>query len=75
MIRVLGHNKVWVLDGGLPQWRASGIDLESQSSDDVIHKSKATNNAVETVHSAKLANTITFQAESQLFWTLEECSA
>ncbi|KAL6888723.1 hypothetical protein ACP4OV_009749 [Aristida adscensionis] len=74
MFRVFGHSKVWVLDGGLPQWRASGFDLESQSSDGAILKSKAANNAVETIYSGKLANAITFQAEFQprLFWTLEK---
>jgi len=32
MFRVFGHDKVWVLDGGLPQWRASGYDVESSAS-------------------------------------------
>ncbi|KAL6629896.1 hypothetical protein ACP70R_029661 [Stipagrostis hirtigluma subsp. patula] len=74
MFRVFGHSKVWVLDGGLPQWRASGFDVESHSSDDSILKSKAANNAVEAVYNGELANTITFQAEfqPQLFWTLEK---
>lgn len=74
MFRVFGHNKVWVLDGGLPQWRASGFDLGSNSNDDVILKSKAANTAVETVYNGQMANRITFQAElqPQLYWTLEK---
>ncbi|XP_062218281.1 thiosulfate/3-mercaptopyruvate sulfurtransferase 1, mitochondrial-like [Phragmites australis] len=74
MFRVFGHDNVWVLDGGLPQWRASGFDLERNSSEDAILKSKAANNAVEMVYNGELANTITFQAEfqPQLFWTLDK---
>uniref|UniRef100_A0A0A9D2N3 Sulfurtransferase n=1 Tax=Arundo donax TaxID=35708 RepID=A0A0A9D2N3_ARUDO len=73
MFRVFGHNEVWVLDGGLPQWRASGFNLESNSSDDAVLKFKAAN-AVEKVYNGELANTITFQTEFQphLFWTLEK---
>jgi hypothetical protein len=54
MFRVFGHNKVWVLDGGLPQWRASGFDLGSNSNDDAILKSKAANTAVETVYNGQM---------------------
>ncbi|TVU12062.1 hypothetical protein EJB05_45686 [Eragrostis curvula] len=74
MFRVFGHSKVWVLDGGLPQWRASGFDLGSNINNDAILKSKAANNAVETVYNGGMATTITFQAEfqPQLFWTLEK---
>jgi thiosulfate/3-mercaptopyruvate sulfurtransferase len=34
MFRVFEHKKVWVLDGGLPQWRASGFNVENASPDD-----------------------------------------
>ncbi|KAF8691153.1 hypothetical protein HU200_040265 [Digitaria exilis] len=54
MFRVFGHNKVWVLDGGLPQWRAAGFDLGSASSDDAVLKSKAANKAVERVYNREL---------------------
>lgn len=56
MFRVFGHNKVWVLDGGLPQWRASGFDLGSASSDDAVLKSKAANKAVERVYNRELVS-------------------
>lgn len=56
MFRVFGHNKVWVLDGGLPQWQASGFDLESASPDDAVLKSKAANKAVETVYNGELVS-------------------
>ncbi|CAN6271541.1 unnamed protein product, partial [Urochloa humidicola] len=75
MFRVFGHNKVWVLDGGLPQWRASEFDLGSASPDAIL-KSKTANKVVERVYSSELTNTVTFQTEFQphLFWTLEKAS-
>ncbi|PNT65966.1 hypothetical protein BRADI_3g04987v3 [Brachypodium distachyon] len=74
MFRVLGHNEVWVLDGGLPQWRASGYNLGSNCPDDTILKSKAANSAIQTTYNGELANASTFQTEfqPQLFWTLEK---
>jgi len=74
MFRVFGHNKVWVLDGGLPQWRASGFDLGSANPDDAVVKSKTANKAVERVYNGELTNTITFKTEFQphLYWTLEK---
>ncbi|PVH65667.1 hypothetical protein PAHAL_1G048300 [Panicum hallii] len=76
MFRVFGHNKVWVLDGGLPQWRASGFDLGSASPDDAVLKSKTATKAVERVYNGEQTNTITFKTEFQphLFWTLEKVS-
>jgi thiosulfate/3-mercaptopyruvate sulfurtransferase len=51
MFRVFGHKKVWVLDGGLPQWRASGFNVENVSpDDDAVLKSIAANRAVERVY-------------------------
>ncbi|KAI3767855.1 hypothetical protein L2E82_18284 [Cichorium intybus] len=38
MFRVFGHDRVWVLDGGLPRWLASGFDVESSASGDAILK-------------------------------------
>ncbi|KAM0893115.1 hypothetical protein ACQ4PT_025316 [Festuca glaucescens] len=74
MFRVLGHNEVWILDGGLPQWRASGFNLGSNCPDDLVLKSKAANSAVETAYNGELANAATFQTQfqPQLFWTLEK---
>ena len=50
MFRVFGHDKVWVLDGGLPQWRASGYDVESSASSDAIVKARAAGEAIEKVY-------------------------
>ncbi|KAF0919466.1 hypothetical protein E2562_029467 [Oryza meyeriana var. granulata] len=74
MFRVYGHNKVWVLDGGLPQWRTSGFDLESGTPGDAILKTKAANSVVEMIYNGQLASATTFQTEfqPQLFWTLQK---
>ena len=53
MFRVFGHKKVWVLDGGLPQWRASGFNVENTSPDDAVLKSNAANKAVERVYNGE----------------------
>lgn len=53
MFRVFGHKKVWVLDGGLPQWRASGFNVENASPDDAVLKSNAANKAVERFYNGE----------------------
>ena len=50
MFRAFGHNKVWVLDGGLPRWRASGYDVESSASGDAILKASAASEAIEKIY-------------------------
>lgn len=50
MFRVFGHNRVWVLDGGLPHWRAAGYDVESSASGDAILKASAASEAIEKVY-------------------------
>lgn len=75
MFRLFGHKKVWVLDGGLPQWQASGFNVEKASpDDDAVLKSIAANRAVERVYNGEQTNTISFQTEFQpnLFWALEK---
>lgn len=50
MFRVFGHEKVWVLDGGLPRWRASGYEVESSASSDAILKANAASEVVEKIY-------------------------
>ncbi|CAF2140826.1 unnamed protein product, partial [Brassica napus] len=50
MLRVFGHEKVWVLDGGLPRWRASGYDVESSASGNAILKASAASEAIEKIY-------------------------
>lgn len=74
MFRVFGHDKVWVLDGGLPQWRASGYDVESSASGDAILKASAASEAIEKVYHGQLVGPATFEAKLQphLLWTLDQ---
>ncbi|KAG6775556.1 hypothetical protein POTOM_019033 [Populus tomentosa] len=74
MFLVFGHSKVWVLDGGLPRWRASGYDVESSASSDAILKASAASEAIEKVYQGQTVGPVTFQAKFQpcLVWTLEQ---
>jgi len=74
MFRVFGHDRVWVLDGGLPRWRASGYDVESSASSDAILKASAASEAIEKVYQGQAVGPITFQTKFQphLVWTLEQ---
>ncbi|GFS37104.1 mercaptopyruvate sulfurtransferase 1 [Actinidia rufa] len=54
MFIVFGHDRVWVLDGGLPRWRASGYDVASSASGDAILKASDASEAIEKVTMDKL---------------------
>ncbi|XP_062012076.1 thiosulfate/3-mercaptopyruvate sulfurtransferase 1, mitochondrial-like isoform X2 [Rosa rugosa] len=74
MFRVFGHDRVWVLDGGLPRWRASGYDVESSASGDAILKASAASEAIEKVYKGQPVGPNTFQTKFQphLVWNLEQ---
>lgn len=74
MFRVFGHDRVWVLDGGLPRWRASGYDVESSASGDAILKASAASEAIEKVYQRQAVAPITFQTKFQphLVWSLDQ---
>ncbi|CAH8258658.1 unnamed protein product [Arabidopsis lyrata] len=74
MFRVFGHEKIWVLDGGLPRWRASGYDVESSASGDAILKASAASEAIEKIYQGQTVSPITFQTKFQphLVWTLDQ---
>ncbi|XP_017619820.1 thiosulfate/3-mercaptopyruvate sulfurtransferase 1, mitochondrial isoform X3 [Gossypium arboreum] len=74
MFRVFGHDRVWVLDGGLPRWRSSGYDVESSASSDAILKASAASEAIEKVYRGQTAGPLTFQTKFQphLVWTLDQ---
>ncbi|KAH6836677.1 mercaptopyruvate sulfurtransferase 1 [Perilla frutescens var. hirtella] len=74
MFRVLGHEKIWVLDGGLPRWRALGFNVESSASSDAILKASAASEAIEKVYKGHRVGPITFQTNFQphLVWTMEQ---
>uniref|UniRef100_A0A7N0T212 3-mercaptopyruvate sulfurtransferase n=1 Tax=Kalanchoe fedtschenkoi TaxID=63787 RepID=A0A7N0T212_KALFE len=74
MFRVFGHDRVWVLDGGLPKWRASGFDVESSASSDAILKASAATEAIQKVYQGQAVGRITFEAKFQphLVWSLAQ---
>ncbi|XP_022149286.1 thiosulfate/3-mercaptopyruvate sulfurtransferase 1, mitochondrial-like [Momordica charantia] len=74
MFRVFGHDRVWVLDGGLPRWRTLGYDVESSASGDAILKATAASEAIERVYQGQAVGPITFQTKFQphLVWNLEK---
>ncbi|KAL5724169.1 hypothetical protein ACHQM5_007462 [Ranunculus cassubicifolius] len=74
MFRVFGHDRIWVLDGGLPQWRSSAYDVESSASGDSILKVSDASEAIEKIYSGETVSPITFQTKYQpgLVWTLEQ---
>ncbi|KAJ6419656.1 hypothetical protein OIU84_029721, partial [Salix udensis] len=74
MFQVFGHEKIWVLDGGLPRWRTSGYDVESSASGDAILKASASSEAIEKVYQGQTVGPITFQTKFQphLVWSLEQ---
>ncbi|XP_050224540.1 thiosulfate/3-mercaptopyruvate sulfurtransferase 1, mitochondrial [Mercurialis annua] len=74
MFRAFGHDKIWVLDGGLPRWRASGYDVESSASGDAILKASAASEAIEKVYQGQTVGPVTFQTKFQphLVWSLDQ---
>lgn len=63
MFRVFGHDKIWVLDGGLPKWRALGYDVESSASGDAILKASAAIEAIEKVYQGhKVSSSIIYSS-------------
>ncbi|XP_051135916.1 thiosulfate/3-mercaptopyruvate sulfurtransferase 1, mitochondrial [Andrographis paniculata] len=74
MFRVFGHDRIWVLDGGLPRWRASGYDVESSASGDAILKASAASEAIEKISHGQAVGPITFETNFQphLVWSLEQ---
>ncbi|EPS72023.1 hypothetical protein M569_02734, partial [Genlisea aurea] len=74
MFRVFGHDRIWVLDGGLPRWRASGFDVESSASSDAILKASAASEAIERVYKGQTVGPISFKTnfQPQLVWSLEQ---
>lgn len=68
MFRVFGHDRVWVLDGGLPRWRASGYDVESSASGDAILKASAASEAIERVYHGQAVSLFVIDLSDVLNW-------
>ncbi|KAH9315238.1 hypothetical protein KI387_023865, partial [Taxus chinensis] len=73
MFRVFGHDRVWVLDGGLPRWRDSGYEVESSASSDAILKVMEASKVIEKVYQGLMVTPsfITY-FRPNLVWSLEQ---
>ncbi|KAL3692558.1 hypothetical protein R1sor_006209 [Riccia sorocarpa] len=72
MFRVFGHEKVWVLDGGLPKWRAKNYPLEFSVPKDVLAKIESVPSSVKKIYSGEEVHPFSFKATLQkhLVWSL-----
>ena len=67
MFRVFGHDRIWVLDGGLPRWLASGYNVESSASSDAILKASAASEAIEKVYQGQTVKHSSFLISISFF--------
>lgn len=74
MFRVLGHDKVWVLNGGFPQWRASGFQVESTFTADELSKAIAASEIVQKFYHGLPVGPVMYKTkyQPQLVWTIEQ---
>ncbi|KAG6555412.1 hypothetical protein Mapa_002639 [Marchantia paleacea] len=74
MFRAFGHENVWVLDGGLPKWRAKNYPVESTVSPDVLEKIESASSSVRKIYTQEQVEPSTFKAELQqhLVWSRDQ---
>ncbi|KAG0567228.1 hypothetical protein KC19_7G119900 [Ceratodon purpureus] len=72
MFRVFGHEKVWILDGGLPNWKASGFPTKSEGPQ--LLRGEEAVAAVQKVYSGKEVPKSQYKATLQphLVWSVEQ---
>jgi thiosulfate/3-mercaptopyruvate sulfurtransferase len=63
MFKVFGHQKVWVLDGGLPKWRATGHPIVSHGTQ--LELGQETGDCVRMVYAGQKVEEGKFQAKFQ----------
>lgn len=73
MFQIFGHDKIWVIDGGFPRWRALGFNVESASKD-VSLNINGPNDAVKRVYQGVGANQSMFKVKflPNLVWNIEQ---
>ncbi|CAM6094521.1 unnamed protein product [Calypogeia fissa] len=64
MFRAFGHDKVWVLDGGLPQWLQQKYPVESASST-ALGKVGASTEAIKKIYGGEKVDSGVFKAHLQ----------
>jgi 3-mercaptopyruvate sulfurtransferase SseA len=72
MFRVFGHEKVWVLNGGLPKWQDAGFPVVSHESQ--LESSMEAVAAVKKVYSGQQIPEVKFKATLQphLVWSADQ---
>jgi 3-mercaptopyruvate sulfurtransferase SseA len=72
MFRVFGHEKVWVLNGGLPKWQDAGFPVVSHESQ--LESSIEAVAAVKKVYSGQQIPEVKFKATLQphLVWSADQ---
>lgn len=74
MFHAFGHDSVVVLDGGLPQWRASGFEIEDKTSEELLGRIQDASEAVKKVYEGQQVGSTDFKASfrSDRVWSLEQ---
>ena len=64
MFRAFGHEKVWVLDGGLPAWKAAGFPVVSHGTQ--LNCGEDATAAVQKVYAGEEVISFTFPTSLQI---------
>ena len=64
MFRAFGHDKVWVLDGGLPNWKANNYPVESDGSQ--VQSGQEAVSAVHKVYAGEKVSYVIFFIQNLL---------
>ncbi|XP_074589456.1 thiosulfate/3-mercaptopyruvate sulfurtransferase 1, mitochondrial-like [Curcuma longa] len=74
MFRILGHNKVWVLDGGLPHWLKAGYEVEATTPENVTLRATAVSKAIKSIYHGQYVGPATFKTNfrPQMIWGIEQ---
>lgn len=72
MFRAFGHDKVWVLDGGLPNWKANNYPVESDGSQ--VQSGQEAVSAVHKVYAGEKVPESQYKATLQpdLVWSVKQ---
>ena len=63
---MFGHERIWVLDGGLPAWRALGYNVESSASNDAILKASTAIEATKRVYKGQSVSSQSVKSQLSL---------
>ncbi|KAI5072265.1 hypothetical protein GOP47_0012371 [Adiantum capillus-veneris] len=77
MFRTFGHQNVFVLDGGLPGWRATGLSIEDNTPEELLAKIQEASQVVKKVYQGEQVLEPSFKAKLQpdFVWSVEQVKA